>query len=468
MQLVLVHWHTPPTHSCPAAHCDAPPQRHTPEAHVSPRGAHCAHTFAPTPHLSASCPLSPTHTPPWQHPLQLVASHTHAPATQCCPCAHCGFAPHWHRPPPQLSARTRLHAPQKFPLRPQVFRFCAGWSTHAPALQHPLGQLVALQPSHCAFTQLPLHDWHITPPAPHAVFWSPVTHWFPAQHPAQLAGSHSHASFTQICPGPQATAFAPAPHTHAPPVQRSAEAALHAEQLEPGPPHEANVGVSTHCPDSQQPGQVDALHSHTPFTHACPRPHAGLLPHLHMPLSQLSPPSSAQSRHTPPSAAQRLALGVSHTPAKQHPVEQFSGVHPLQPPPWHSSPAGQLWQLCPPWPHVSGVMPISQMSPLQQPRQFTGEHKRGVPPSLPASTGGAHSARQYPSPQHCPVLHVPFASHLVAVSVDESTHLQPPRVRSVMRYRPRRTTGRLARGAASGDRHLTEPVPSNLAALPRR
>jgi hypothetical protein len=248
MQLVLVHMHTPPTHSCPGAHGDAPPHLHTPEAQLSPSGAQLAHCAADAPHTPTLCPLKSTQASPWQHPAQLVASHTQLPPTQCCPAAQRLLLPHLHCPPTQLSARTRLHGSQNVPFRPQLLMVCPVSGTHVPALQHPFGQLVALHPSHCWLRQLPLHAWQLTPPPPQAPFCVPGMHWPPWQHPGQLFGSHSHAPLRHTCPGPQGLALGPAPHTQAPPVQRSASVALHAAHAPPGAPQEPNVGASTHCP----------------------------------------------------------------------------------------------------------------------------------------------------------------------------------------------------------------------------
>jgi hypothetical protein len=85
-----------------------------------------------------------------QQPLaHEVASHTHAPPTQCWPTAHGAPVPHAQVPPAQVSERTESHATHAEPVAPLTPHWptVATWQT--PLTQQPLGHDVESQ------TQLP-------------------------------------------------------------------------------------------------------------------------------------------------------------------------------------------------------------------------------------------------------------------------------------------------------------------------
>jgi len=109
----------------------------------------------------------------------------------------------------------------------------------------------------------------------------------PAQQPpAQLVESQTHMPPEHRWPAAHA---AWPPQVQAPwALQPSAFApqALHAPPLAP---HCCAVTVVTQVPPEQQPvGQLVESHRHWPDTQRWPAAHAGFVPHLHMPVAQLS------------------------------------------------------------------------------------------------------------------------------------------------------------------------------------
>lgn len=225
--------HEPPMQRWPAAQAGPLPQRHAPPVHVDavmPHATHDApavphaiavpgemhvvpeqqplghelgvqplHTPAehvPTPHEVQAAPPVPhapglvpgTHVVPWQQPLgHEVGSHVHAPPTHRCPVTHAGPAPHAHPP-------------------------------------------LAEQPSP---SPLLAQSTHVVPFGPH-VEVARGTHAPPSQHPdVHEVASHTQAPPMHRCPGSQA---GPAPHAHAPAVQRSAVRS-HAKHAFPPAPH---------------------------------------------------------------------------------------------------------------------------------------------------------------------------------------------------------------------------------------
>ena len=79
---VASHTQKPPAQCCPATQLGPVPHAHPPDAHPSASaGSHAMHVFPPPPHVEVAGAL---HVPLWQQPLaHEVASHTHAPPTQC-------------------------------------------------------------------------------------------------------------------------------------------------------------------------------------------------------------------------------------------------------------------------------------------------------------------------------------------------------------------------------------------------
>lgn len=126
-------------------------------------------------------------TPLQQPVLHEVAVHLHVPWVQLWPAAHAAPAPQWQKPFEQVSV-TPEHWLQAAPPVPQAVALCPLPVMQTPALQQPVGQLVASQVQ--------------APP-------------------------------TQRVPGPQAALM---PHLHAPPEQLSA-LLPQAEQVPPFAPH---------------------------------------------------------------------------------------------------------------------------------------------------------------------------------------------------------------------------------------
>jgi hypothetical protein len=149
-QLVESHTHAPLTQRWPDAHALEVPHRHAPAVQRSAVALHAAHDAPGAPHCAAVVGL--TQVLPLQQPLgQLVALHTHAPATHCCPGPHAGFAPQRHAPPLHVSALALLQAVQALPPVPQVVSELV-W--HTPLRQHPAGQLAAVHPVQVRLVQV--------------------------------------------------------------------------------------------------------------------------------------------------------------------------------------------------------------------------------------------------------------------------------------------------------------------------
>src|SRR5207253_1814094 len=97
--VTVSHWATVAQLHLPRPLAPAPlPQVQLPPLQASEKsGSHMAHAAPPVPQLVVLVLV--TQLVPLQQPVgQPVASHTHAPATQCWPLAHGGFAPHLHAP----------------------------------------------------------------------------------------------------------------------------------------------------------------------------------------------------------------------------------------------------------------------------------------------------------------------------------------------------------------------------------
>ncbi len=217
-QLVASQTQLPLMQRWPAPHAGPVPQLHTPATQPSAFRPHAPHAAPAVPHVDVVFPL--WHAFAWQHPVgQLVASHTHWPATQRWPATQLAPAPQRHWPIAQVSAPTpqSRHAP---PVGPQAAAAVPGM--HWPLMQQPDGQLVE---SHTHWAET--HRW----PAVHAAF-EPQRHW------------------------PWVHESAPAPH---------------AWQTPPPPPHCCSDVVVWHTPLRQQPlGQLPALQpEHAAFVHVC-------------------------------------------------------------------------------------------------------------------------------------------------------------------------------------------------------
>lgn len=140
--------HTPETHCCPAPHAAPVPQAQPPLVQRSAVIVEQAlHAAPPPPHTAAVSDENGTQVLPRQQPPgHEVALQTHAPAaSQTWPLPHAAPAPQWQTPPVQALPEV----PQLAQVAPPVPHAPAVGVTHAPALQHPVGQEVASQ------TQLP-------------------------------------------------------------------------------------------------------------------------------------------------------------------------------------------------------------------------------------------------------------------------------------------------------------------------
>ncbi len=157
---------------------------------------------------------------PLQQPFgHVLALQTHAPAWHVCPAPHAAPPPQRHCPPVHVFVAPE-HGVQAAPPWPQAAAVCAAGAMHWPALQQPLGQLVA---SH---TQTPggaqrepvgqglfvphLHApdvhrsaaepqaAHEAPFGPHCVAERAVTHVLPSQQPfVHVVELHTHWPLTQ-------------------------------------------------------------------------------------------------------------------------------------------------------------------------------------------------------------------------------------------------------------------------------
>jgi hypothetical protein len=239
----------------------------------------------------------------WQSPLlsqqplrQLVASHTHLPATQRWPGAHGDPVPQVHWPLVQVSP-AGAQVMQAPPLVPQADASLVPATQVLLLLQQPplqgslgpqaelqtrllqassVGQSVAeMQPQ----TWVLKHTWprllvvqlaQATRPVPQAVLLVPATQVVPLQQPlGQLVALQTQAPFTQAWPAAQAEPVVP--QTQLPLLQVSA-LLPQATQARPLLPHADTVLPATQVPLEQQPplqGLV-ALHAalQTPLLHA--------------------------------------------------------------------------------------------------------------------------------------------------------------------------------------------------------
>jgi hypothetical protein len=200
---------------------------------------------------------------PEQQPVaQLAAVQVHTPLEHTWPAPHAAPVPHRQAPPLQAFV-VPVHAAHAAPPVPHAAAVWAAPCTHTPALQQPVGQLVASHthapPTHRwpapqaalvpqrqapAVQRSPVvpHEVHAAPAAPHAV--APVgVQTLPAQQPlGQLVASHTHAPPMQRWPVPQA---APVPHAQAPLRQLSDDGAPHAEHVAPPVPTSPSSSAGT-------------------------------------------------------------------------------------------------------------------------------------------------------------------------------------------------------------------------------
>src|SRR5256885_748431 len=242
----------------------------------------------------------------------------HVPATQACPSAQAGPAPHLHVPPVQLLAVTALQAVHAAPPVPHAAR---DGVVHTVPAQQPAGPHVPPQargpptqgcPAPHAGPAPHVHAPAVQPSAvePHAVHAPPavpqaaaegVVHVLPAQQPVgHDVPSQTHAPPRQCCPALQG---GPVPHLQLPPVQLSAVTALQAVHAAPPVPHAARDGVVHTVPAQQPAGHDVASQTQVPPTQCCPVAHAVPAPRVPPPAAQ--PPAAAPlAVHAPPAVPQ--------------------------------------------------------------------------------------------------------------------------------------------------------------------
>lgn len=343
------HTHEPPTQRWPAAHTAPPPHRQSPLTHESARnGSHATHAApgsahalgpigthvepeqqplvhviahpaqTPPAHVSApqfvhaeppaphsACAVPSSQTSPSQHPGQLAESHTQRPPAQRCPLAHCAPPPHVQAPPVHASASAGSHA------------------------------------------------MHTSPPVSHARSHA-ARHTSPSQHPVgHDAALHTQPLTWHSCPGAHAGSV---PQRHVPsPAQALERDGSQATHVEPAEPH-IDVERVIHALPSQHPTGHDVLvHTQSPEMHSCPPAHSLLVPHMHMPPSQLSLRAALQARHAAPGIPHALVDGALHVLPEQQPAHV--SAQPEHAPCSHTSPA----------PHASHAPPADPQTPSSVP-----------------------------------------------------------------------------------------------------
>ena len=211
----LLHTQVPFTQSCPIPHAPPSPHRQAPAAEQPSDVAlpHALHAAPAAPHWAAVVVV--TQVVPAQQPLgHDVASQVHLPAAQRWPAAQAGLAPQRQAPFVQVSARVVSQGVHTAPPTPQL---PTAGALQLEPMQHPLAQVVALQPLQLPPMQVstPGQVSHRLPPAPQAVASVPATHW-PAALQQPLG--HDVASHMQLLPLQRwpAAHTAPTPQRHVP------------------------------------------------------------------------------------------------------------------------------------------------------------------------------------------------------------------------------------------------------------
>lgn len=156
--------------------------------------------------------------------------------------------------------------------------------------------------------------WHANPCLPHSALVLPSRQLRPSaeQHPAQVAGWHTHEPFMQVCPGSQSR---PPPQAQTPLlVQVSARTGSHAAQLRPPFPQVASAAgprpavpaVSQMLFLQQPSGHDTESHRQAPLTQCNPGPQAGPAPHEQVPSLHASAERGSHLMHTEPLLPQLL------------------------------------------------------------------------------------------------------------------------------------------------------------------
>jgi hypothetical protein len=268
-----------------------------------------------------------------------------------------------------------------------------------PHLQAPLVQVLVL----------PEQGAHAAPPVPQlAALWlAPVMHTPALQQPVgQLVASQTQAPPEQRCPAAHALFV---PHLQAPVVQRS-PVVPQLVQAPPVIPHWVAVVGLTHAPPLQQPlAQLAALHTQAPPTQARPAPQAAFVPHLQAPPTQVSAEVALQVVHAAPAVPQVASALAWQTPLRQQPLAQFDALQPVQALEVQVCGLGQLEHAPPPVPHAAVWSPVWQTLPAQQPvGQLAALHTHAPP------------TQRWPAPQAAEVPH--WQEPLVQLSAEAASH----------------------------------------------
>ena len=168
----------------------------------------------------------------------------------------------------QLSVAEATHAAHAAPATPHVANCDA---VHVAPAQHPLGQLLGVQPVHtppsaqfCADG----HAEHAEPPPPQAPLPLPGSHVPFEQHPlGQEVPLQTHAPFRHTCPFTQA---GPEPHVQTPALEHRSASVPQVTHATPAVPHAAADATSHTLPRQQPVGHEPLVQVHVPPTHAWP------------------------------------------------------------------------------------------------------------------------------------------------------------------------------------------------------
>ena len=96
----------------------------------------------------------------------------------------------------------------------------------------------------------------------------------------------------------------------------------------PPVPQVAGDGLMQLLPEQQPFGHEDELHTHCPFTHCCPAPHAGPTPQAQLPFRQVSAVVGSQITHVSPSVPQVVSDGLLQMSPAQQPFGQVVASQP--------------------------------------------------------------------------------------------------------------------------------------------
>jgi hypothetical protein len=204
----------------------------------------------------------------------------------------------------------------------------------------------------------------------------------------------------------------------------------------PPEPHAVATLPGWHAPFSQHPaGQLAALHTHAPPTHASPWPHGGLVPHWQAAPTHESAVLGWHTMHAAPPAPHVASDGELHVAPLQQPLghEVVSQTH------------CPLWQRCPAA-HGRALPQVHE--PAEHASASVGSHVMQPPPEIPHALIdiavqvlplqqpiGHEVASQVhaPAKQCCPARQAAPAPQAHAPLVHESertrshcTHVDPP------------------------------------------